>query len=135
VVSGGQSSFILATLDKAHQRPECLFRRFCRIWSLALGNGRVEHYGEVLGPAESKFHICQSSAFQSTDTRPLVFDGVQHRLIQFPESLSGHRCEEIFAIRKVPIRGVVGHAGASGYFPQSKGGRPNLGYQVNCRVQ
>src|SRR5260370_21183876 len=64
-VSGGQSSFILAAFDQAHQRPERLFCSFGRIGSLVFGNGCVEHNGEVLLPttgwSDMKVAICNCS--------------------------------------------------------------------------
>ncbi len=78
--------------------------------------------------------ICQAGALQPTNTAPLVSDSCQHRFIQFPESLGGHRRQEIFPIRKVSIRSVVGDACTSGDFPQSKPGRPDFGDQLNCRL-
>jgi hypothetical protein len=134
-VSGGQSGFILAAFDQAHQRPERLFCSFSRIRSLVLGNGCVEHDGEVLGPAQSKFHIRQAGALQPTNTAPLVSDSFQHRCIQFPESLGRHPRQEIFSIQKVSIRRVVGDACASCYFPQGEAGWPDFGDQLNRRFQ
>jgi hypothetical protein len=63
-----------------------------------------------------------------------VCNSFQHRFIQLPESLGGHRRQEIFPIREVPVRSVVGDAGTSCDFPQSKASRADFGDQLNCRL-
>ena len=127
-ISRGQAAFLLTVFDEVLQRPKGLFCGFgiARIVPLC-SDRRIEHHREMFWSAQSKFHIGQSGALQSNNAAAMVFDSVQHSLIQLPESLGGHGRQEIFLFRKVAVRSVVGDARASCHFSQSKASRPNLG--------
>ena len=61
----------------------------------------IEHYGEVLGPAQREGHIGRSRPPQPAARLGMRGHALQHRLREFAKSLCGYRFDQLVLILKV----------------------------------
>lgn len=141
-VAGGQVAGLLRGDDAVDEDAEgffaCVGWGTVRVWRCGSRRGSgsgIEHDGEVVGPPEGELDVAAAGQDEAVGGGLGALLAGTHGYGEALEALDGYSGQEIVLAGEVAVGGVVGDAGAAGYFAEGECAGTGFAYERHGGIE